>query len=214
VDILSSISKTQLGSAPLAGDFSALCEQLGANANLTGMVGCSTILGVGRIDSVKQLQKFLGSYRSQLLLPWELPSIKRAFAHASHQELQEMIAYDRGLADQPILREIAAASQRVGHSHLKKLRPLRDQRFARRYLSAVELGEAHGWHTLVYGLVLQVYSLPLYEGLMAYAYQTCRGFVRTVAPYLQLDEAQCEALILDSCLELPQFIQKLPSPIA
>jgi urease accessory protein UreF len=212
-DNLNSISKTQLGGAPLAGDFSALCEQLGANANITAMVGRPSLLGIERIDSVEQLQKFLGNYRTHLLLPWELPSIQRAFQHTTRNELQELIVYDRDLARQPILQEIAAASQRVGHSHLKRLRPLRDQRFARRYLSAVELGEAHGWHTLVYGIVLHVYSLPLYEGLMAYAYQTLRGFVRTVAPHLHLSEAQSQELFVSSCAELPALMAKLPDAL-
>ena len=43
-------------------------------------------------------------------------------------------------------------------------RPLRDQRLVQRYLTAVEQGEAQGWHTLVYGLTLAVYSLPLRQG--------------------------------------------------
>ena len=54
--------------------------------------------------------------------------------------------------------------------------PLRDERVVQRYLAAVESGEAHGWHTLVYGLTLVVYSLPLRQGLLGYAHQNHARF--------------------------------------
>ncbi len=58
----------------------------------------------------------------------------------------------------------------------------------KRYLAAVESGEAHGWHTLVYGLTLAVYSLPLRQGLLGYAQQTTRGFIQAAARSLELSE--------------------------
>ena len=61
---------------------------------------------------------------------------------------------------------------------------MRDQRVVQRYLQAVEGGQANGWHTLVYGLTLAVYSLPLRQGLLGYAHQTTRGFIYSAARML------------------------------
>ena len=55
------------------------------------------------------------------------------------------------------------------------MRPLRDDRVVQRYLDAVESGRAFGWHTIMYGLTLAVYSLPLRQGLLFYAQQTLAG---------------------------------------
>jgi hypothetical protein len=53
---------------------------------------------------------------------------------------------------------------------------LRDERLVQRYLSAVEFGQANGWHTVVYGITLAMYSLPLRQGLLHYAQQTLGAF--------------------------------------
>jgi urease accessory protein UreF len=68
-----------------------------------------------------------------------------------------------------------------------------------RYLSAVESGQAHGWHTLVYGMTLVLYSLPLRQGLLGYAHQTTRGFIHAAARGLQLKEAECRDLFDELC---------------
>ena len=123
--------------------------------------------------------------------------------------MRELVALDQSLAGQPILTEFAAASRRVGQSQLRKLRPLRDQRVVQRYLHAVESGEAHGWHTLVYGLTLAVYSLPLRQGLLGYAHQTTRGFIYSAARMLSLSERQCRALFDSLCASLPEAVEAL-----
>ena len=46
-----------------------------------------------------------------------------------------------------------------------------------RYLAAVQAGEAQAWHTLVFGVVLALYSLPLRQGLTHFAQQTLGGFI-------------------------------------
>jgi urease accessory protein UreF len=92
---------------------------------------------------------------------------------------------------------------------MRKLRPLRDDRVVQRYLNAVESGEAHGWHTLVYGLTLAVYSLPLRQGLLGYAHQTTRGFIYSAARMLQLSERQCRALFDSLCTGLPEAVEAL-----
>jgi urease accessory protein UreF len=139
----------------------------------------------------------------------DLPAIRSAHGHATRHELRELVALDQSQAHQPILGELAAASRRVGQSQLRKLRPLRDERVVQRYLHAVESGQAHGWHTLVYGLTLSVYSLPLRQGLLGYAHQTTRGFIYAAARMLRLSERQCRALFDSMCADLPEAVEVL-----
>src|SRR6185436_12829880 len=103
-------------------------------------------------------------------------------------EVRELAQFDRQLADEPALKPFAEASRRVGQTELLRLRPLRDERIVRRYLEAVERGEASAWHTLVYGLTLALYSMPLRQGLLGYGFQTSRGFIYAAATPLQLSE--------------------------
>ncbi|HVV00174.1 MAG TPA: urease accessory UreF family protein, partial [Verrucomicrobiae bacterium] len=114
--------------------------------------------------------------------------------HALRTEVRELIALDQQLIDEPSLLNFSAASRRVGQAQIQKLRPLRDSRVVQRYLNAVEAGQAHGWHTLVYGLTLAVYSLPLRQGLLGYAHQMTRSFIYNAARFLRLSEQQCREL--------------------
>jgi len=144
------------------------------------------------------LRGFLQRYQAVVLGPLELPAIHAAFIHASRFEVRELIALDRRLADEPALRHFAAASRAAGCSRLWRLRPLRDQRLVSRYWRAIELGQAHGWHTVVYGVVLAVFSIPLRQGLLNYGWQTLDGFVRTAARPLKLAAGDCEQLLTES----------------
>jgi urease accessory protein UreF len=84
-----------------------------------------------------------------------------------------------------------------------------------RYLHALDTGDAHGWHTLVYGLTLAVYSLPLRQGLLGYAQQTTRGFIHAAARSLRATEAGCRGLFDELCRPLPAAVELLlPRPIA
>ena len=60
---------------------------------------------------------------------------------------------------------------------MEPLRSLRDNRLIQRYLQAIDAGQAQGWHTIVYGLTMAIYSMPLRQGLTAYAGQTLKGFI-------------------------------------
>jgi len=73
----------------------------------------------------------------------------------------------------------------------------------------VEDGNAHGWHTLVYGLTLAVYSLPSRQGLLGYAHQTTRGFIYSAARMLRLSERQCRSLFDNLCADLPEAVGSL-----
>ncbi|MEI7941159.1 MAG: urease accessory UreF family protein [Verrucomicrobiota bacterium] len=206
------VKQTQLALSDAAewlGDWHPLAEQLGSTDGLVTLGSVSASLRLVPVHDVPSLRNFLSNYHSRILLPLELPAIQSAHGHATRHEVRELVALDQGMAGQPIFSEFAAASQRVGQSQLRKLRPLRDQRTVQRYLHAVESGEAHGWHTLVYGLTLAVYSLPLRQGLLGYAHQTTRGFIYSAARMLSLSEHQCRALFDSLCAGLPEAVEAL-----
>ncbi len=191
------------------GDWHPLADQLGSADGLAALGSVTASLRLAPVHNLPSLRHFLRNYQSRILLPVELPAIHSAHGHATRHELRELVALDHRLADQSILSDFAAASRRVGQSQLRKLRPLRDERVVQRYLQVVEDGGAHGWHTLVYGLTLAVYSLPLRQGLLGYAHQTTRGFIYSAARMLQLSEHQCRALFDNLCASLPEAVEAL-----
>lgn len=198
------------------GDWHPLAEQLGsADGSADGLVelgSVSALLRLPPVRDVASLRKFLSDYQQQILLAHELPLIQQAHAHASRQEARELVALDRRVADEPILQNFATASRRIGRGQLQKLRPLRDQRLVQRYLHAVETGQAHGWHTLVYGVTLAIYSLPLHQGLLGYAHQITIGFIYSAARLLELSESECRELFDGLCALLPGSVQALLEP--
>jgi len=206
------VNQTQLALSDAAewlGDWHPLAEQLGSTDGLVTLGSVSASLRLVPVHDLASLRLFLRNYQSLILLPFELPAIQAAQGHATRHELRELVALDQSLAAQPFLSDFAAASRRVGQSQLWKLRPLRDERVVQRYLEAVESGRAHGWHTLVYGLTLAVYSLPLRQGLLGYAHQTTRGFIYSAARMLRLSEHQCRALFDSLSADLPEAVEVL-----
>ena len=196
------------------GDAHPLAEQLGSADGLASLHALADSLRARPVARLTELREFLLAYRERVLLPHELPAIRTAFDHASRSELRELIAFDQQLAREPALHGLARASQRVGQGQLQKLRPLRDERMVQRYLGAVENRAAHGWHTLVYGLTLVVYSLPLRPGLLGYAHQTTRGFIHAAARPLNLTEAACRDLFEELCTPLPEAVELVVAKLA
>jgi urease accessory protein UreF len=184
------------------GDAHPLVAQLGTADGLASLHDLAAALAIRPVTNLAALREFLQAYHEQILLPQELPAIQTAFTHASRNEVRELIAFDQQLAAEPALRDFASASERVGRAQLQRLRPLRDERMVQRYLAAVESGQAHGWHTLVYGMTLVLYSLPLRQGLLGYAQQTTRGFIHSAARGLQLKEVECRDLFAELCEEI------------
>ena len=191
------------------GDWHPLAEQLGSTDGLRTLCSVSTLLALKPVNDLCSLRRFLESYQSQILIPFELPAIQTAFGHVSRHEVRELIAFDQQFSGEPLLKDFASASQRVGQAQIRKLRPLRDDRVVQRYLAAVEAGEAKGWHTLVYGLTLAIYSLPLRQGLLGYAQQTTRGFIYAAARPLELSERDCRVVFDQMCEGLPEAVEKL-----
>jgi urease accessory protein UreF len=123
--------------------------------------------------------------------------------------LRELVALDQRLAGLPLPRDIVNASRRVGYAQLERLRALRDQRVLQRYRRAVERGEAHGWHTLVYGLGLHVYSLPLRQGLMSYTRQTLGSFVGSAAHSLGLPQGKSQEILMGLLIATAKAVDEL-----
>ena len=198
----------------LRGDPGLLLAHLSAPDEAGALSLAALALPQQGIRSLSALRGFLEEYRRELLVPVELPAIRQAWLHASRYETRELIALDRKLADEPRLKEFAAASYRVGQRQLNRLRPLRDLRLVNRYREAIERGQAHGWHTLVYGVALNVFSLPLRQGLAAYASRTLFGFIERVARPLALTTGQCADLHERACAPLPPVLKDLLGPEA
>ena len=191
------VNRTQVAlrdAAEWLGDWHPLAEQLGSADRLLASTPLASLLGLRPVVDLTTLRVFLEEYHARILLPLELPAVLTAHNYASFNGLRELVALDQRLAGEPGLRDFAAASSVVGQAQLRKLRPLRDERLVQRYLRAVESGQAHGWHILVYGMTLAVYSLPLRQGLLGYSHQTTRGFIYAAARPLRLSERTCRAV--------------------
>jgi urease accessory protein UreF len=194
------------------GGWHPLAAQLGSTDGLVALASLTAALNLPPIADLVSLRKFIFAYHERVLRRVELPAILRAFQHTAGFELRELIAFDQELAALPELQPLAEPSRRVGRAHLENLRPLRDDRFVRRYLTAMEEGRAHAWHSLVYGLTLSVYSLPLRQGLVSYAAQATRGFIQLGVAGLNYSEADCRALFDEICGDLPVAAGRLLPP--
>lgn len=184
------------------GQWHPLAAQLGSADGLVALAALTAALNLPPVADFETLRQFIRGYHDRVLRPIELPAILRAFNHTAGFELRELIAFDQELAQCPELQPLADASRRAGRFHLEQLRPLRDDRFVRRYLTAVDESRANAWHTLVYGLTLSVYSLPLRQGLANYAAQTTRGFIQLGVAGMNYSEADCRALFDEVCGEV------------
>lgn len=200
---------TELLAPDLTGDARELLEQLGAPAALPALSLAAPALSREAVRDEASLRRFLVSYREQVLLPVELPAILAAHGHACRGEARELVALDRDLAADPRLKEFRIASAAVGRRQLSKLRPLRDQRLVQRYLRAVENGEAHGWHTFVFGVFLAQYSLPLRQGLLCYSHRTLDGFLESASAALRLPVAVGDELFSEVAASVPAAVNEL-----
>ncbi len=197
--------------AILPGNMHLLMEQIGSVEVLENLSGLPDSSGIAEISRPSDILKFLKVYKQQILEPLELPSICRAFFHANANEARELIEQDQVFGRERVLKAFAETSRRAGRAQLQRLRPLKDQRLAQKYLTAVEKGEAHGWHTLVYGVTLSVYSFPLRTGLVTYCSQIIRGFIRSASEGMVISRAEEDALFDELSASIPAVVEKLIS---
>jgi urease accessory protein UreF len=188
----------------LLGEFSALLRQIGSPGVAPEPEGP---FWAAAIESPPALSQFLEDYLARLLLPWELPAIAAARGHARRGELRELLALDNGLAAPLFATPFAGPSRRMGRLHLARLRPLRDERIVQRYLAAVETGQAHGWHTVVYGVTLAVYSLPLRQGLLYSSQETLSVLALGAARSKNFHEAELGEMLSALFARVPAGVE-------
>lgn len=193
----------------LLGDLTGLLEQVGRPPEL---IALAPSLNPKLIRDTATLEKFLQAYAQRLLLPIELPAIARAWTHASRSETRELIALDQELTTEPLLTFFATPSREIGQFQLANLRPMRDQRVVQRYLNAVDSAQAQGWHTLVFGLTLFIYSVPLRQGLCHYAEQTMFALADIAARRAGLNPVECRHIAAKVLSSLPTAIEKTLAP--
>lgn len=193
----------------LLGDLKGVLEQIGEPPEL---IALSPALNPKLIRDAATLRSFLEAYAHRLLLPIELRAIARAWTHASRGETRELISLDQELSSEALLNFLSHPSKQVGQFQLSLLRPMRDQRVVQRYLAAVDAQQAHGWHTLVYGLTLFIYSVPLRQGLCHYAEQTMFALADIAAQRVGLSAIECRHIAADVLAPLPTCIEKTLAP--
>ena len=191
----------------LLGDVHALLEQLGSAHAGIGMPQPALP------SSFNAFREFLDTYKREVLIRFEWPAIYRAYHHASHSECLELIALDESVAREDKLTPFAEASRRIGQFQLKRLAPLRGERVLTRYIAAIDDGRAQGWHTLVYGLTLALYSFPVRQGLMHYAQQILRTYLESGARSFSVSEDEIQSALYDLLTDLPRELEKLLKPL-
>ena len=190
----------------LPGEYSSLLRRIGLPDGFSD--GFAARLPPGKIRPGNGLRDFLEGYQTQVLVPLELPAITRARSHAALGHLRDLIALDRELGAQLVLPAFASASRRVGRVQLERLRPLRDERTVQRYRAAVEAGDAAGWHTVVYGITMAVYSRPLRHGLMTYARETLSGLALAACGPAVYAGPACREILQSLLLRLPAAMEQ------
>ncbi|MBA4148948.1 MAG: hypothetical protein H0X66_12600 [Verrucomicrobia bacterium] len=189
-----------------AGDFHGLLDQIGIAG---GRDFLRDITPFEPVTDLASLQKFLQNYATTFLYPIELSVICKAYSHAARYECRELIALDQELSNDPNLQRFGNASSQVGRTHLLNLRPLRENRFVQRYLAALDAGDAQAWHTLVYGISLSIYSVPLRQGLLVYTHLVLDGFAQVAGSRLSLSPKEVRAVVDEIAALAPKEIDSL-----
>ncbi|MGZ8901038.1 MAG: urease accessory UreF family protein [Limisphaerales bacterium] len=189
-------------------DARPLTEQLGSADELTTLSSIACSHQLTRVHSIGTLRDFLVRYREHALGPLEFRQIYAAYHLASQNHIRELLDLDAQLALDPSLKEFQLASRHVGKRQLNRLRAMKDLRLVQRYREAVNEGKAYGWHTLVYGIILSTYSLPLRQGLLHYGRQTMGGFIDSATRTLDLPQDATLQLQVELNASLPPIIDE------
>ena len=182
-------------------DLSMLCHRLGEV--VPGRVMAPS-MRFEKVNDTDSFLRFSEQYIRYVLSPVELPAIVAASELASRNALHELYLLDKQLGSEPHIKMFEKASLTLGRNQLRKLRGMRDVRLLSRYRSSVLEGGAHGWHMLVYGIVLHLFSIPIRQGLAKYQTQVLLGFAQSACQSLQWPQSEWS--------EVEFVIQKMPLP--
>jgi len=195
----------------LAGDVHPFSLALGSAGSLASLRALAERVRTPRPDSGLALELFLARYADRLLAPVELPAIRDAYFLAQRGAVRECIDLDRSLHRAFGDEGLAEASRHLGRTQLRRLRPLRS-RPLRRYIEAVDAGHAHGWHVVVYGILLALFSLPLRQGLAHYALRAQDGLLDSSALDLRLSALDLRRLHDTCAARVPTMVQHALPP--
>lgn len=191
------------------GDLSPLGEQIGSATGLNELGSVAAAISLCPNETQASIKQFIDRYREEVLFSIELPAICQAYLHASRSEVRELIEVDLQLSQEPSLESFSRPGQEIGRAQLQQLRPLRDQRLVQRYLAAVERGESPCWHTVVYGVILWHYSLPLRQGLLHYAQQTLNGFLQSAGNSADIPDNVQRQFWQETSAALPSLVDRV-----
>lgn len=202
----------QSGDDVLLGDVRALARSVGGEPLRAGCLATSG--GLGTLPaSPAEWAAWAGRYVREVVVSEEWPAVLQAWSHASTGRVKELLELDRAWGGRVGNRPLAEASFRAGQRQLNRLRPLRDARVVQRYLDAVAQGRAHGWHPMVYGVMLAVFGLPLRQGLMHYADQVLGGLVEGRPCFSGEADVACREVVEDVGAMLVPALGRLMPPM-
>lgn len=196
----------------LLGSTHLLALGLGDANSAEPLAAIAAMLRLGPIRTLPHLRHFLEAYRNQVLVPLELPAVQAAYRHAERGETHELLDLDRALTAQSHQMPFAEMSALVGRTQLRRLKPMRGNRTLSRYIEAVGQGQARGWHTVAYGVMLASFSLPLRQGLVRYAETTAGGFLDAASAHMLLRDADRETLLDETGRQVVPAVNALLSP--
>ena len=196
------------------GDFLQDVSELAQRMGTEGVVGPADegLIGVfdsSQIDSPASLRQFLARYRDTVLVPVEMPTIAAACFMVGRGELRELLELDKEIARRADWQPFADASRWVGSCHARSMRGMKDHRTVWRYCEAVRTKEAHGWHLIVYGIVLSAFSIPLRQGIANYCERTLAGFIDAVAKTRGFPSREVKSLKAEVSAELALEIDRV-----
>ncbi len=197
----------------MLGEVRALASTLGESGAI-GQVGAPASSRLLTLTTVTAWRKFLDEEFHAVVVSQEWPLVLQAQEFARSGHARELVALDQAWgrlrATLPVeLPSLTDASFRVGQHQLNRLLPLRDQRLVPRYLAAIAAGDAHGWHPLVYGVVLGIFALPVRQGLLRYGRQTAAGFFASTPLATSLTEVARDELISETDRTLAAAVSRL-----
>ncbi len=150
-----------------------------------------TVASTGRnIRDAASFMRFIHTDCLKLLREHELPAILAGLDAARRNASGEILELDQWIKGKNIAQSWARPSRLLAMRQLNRLRTLRDVRCLGRYREAIDQGSAHGWHTLVYGMVLHTFSIPSRYGLARYQREVMHGFGRAAAKASGWPESQ------------------------